>query len=65
MQAILHIDGDAFFASCEIAQNEALRGKPVVVGRIGELPLLFHIPQKLEVSAEECSCIRSESFVRM
>ncbi|MBX4197761.1 DNA polymerase IV [Candidatus Parcubacteria bacterium] len=29
---ILHIDGDAFFASCEIAQNEAFRGKPVVAG---------------------------------
>jgi DNA polymerase-4 len=29
---ILHIDGDAFFASCEIAQNEAYRGKPVVAG---------------------------------
>jgi nucleotidyltransferase/DNA polymerase involved in DNA repair len=29
---IVHIDGDAFFASCEIAQNEALRGKPVVAG---------------------------------
>ncbi|MDQ3014881.1 MAG: DNA polymerase IV [bacterium] len=29
---IIHIDGDAFFASCEVAQNEALRGKPVVAG---------------------------------
>jgi DNA polymerase-4 len=29
---ILHIDGDAFFASCEIAQNERFRGKPVVAG---------------------------------
>ena len=33
MQAILHIDGDGFFASCEVAQNEALRGKPVVTGQ--------------------------------
>ena len=29
---ILHVDGDAFFASCEIAQNERFRGKPVVAG---------------------------------
>jgi DNA polymerase-4 len=32
-KAIVHIDGDAFFASCEIAQNEKYRGKPVVVGK--------------------------------
>src|SRR3954464_7846804 len=32
-RAIIHIDGDAFFASCEIAQNEKYRGKPVVVGK--------------------------------
>ncbi|MGQ9708674.1 MAG: DNA polymerase Y family protein [bacterium] len=31
--AILHIDGDAFFAACEQATNPALAGKPVVVGR--------------------------------
>lgn len=30
---IIHIDGDAFFASCEIAMNHSLKDKPVVVGR--------------------------------
>ncbi len=31
-KAILHIDGDAFFASCEQATNSNLRGKPIAVG---------------------------------
>ncbi len=31
--AILHIDADAFFASCEQAVNPALKAKPVITGR--------------------------------
>jgi DNA polymerase-4/DNA polymerase V len=32
-QAILHIDGDAFFASCEQAKNPKLKGRPVITGK--------------------------------
>lgn len=31
-RAILHIDGDSFFASCEAAIHPELRGRPVVTG---------------------------------
>ncbi len=30
---MLHIDGDSFFANCEIAVNPALKGRPVVTGK--------------------------------
>ena len=32
-KAILHIDGDAFFASCEQAKDPKLIGKPVITGK--------------------------------
>src|SRR4030043_1017305 len=32
-RAILHLDADAFFASCEQAIHPELKGKPVVTGR--------------------------------
>ena len=32
-RAILHLDADAFFASCEQAIHPELRGRPVVTGK--------------------------------
>ncbi len=32
-KAILHVDGDCFFASCEAALNPSLKGKPLVTGQ--------------------------------
>ena len=32
-QAILHLDADAFFASCEQAIHPELKGRPVVTGK--------------------------------
>lgn len=31
--AIAHVDGDAFFASCEMALHPELRGRPVITGK--------------------------------
>src|SRR5205809_4281968 len=32
-RAIVHIDGDAFFASCEQSRRPKLQGRPVVTGK--------------------------------
>ena len=32
-RAIAHIDGDAFFASCEQAIHPEYRGKPLITGK--------------------------------
>jgi DNA polymerase-4/DNA polymerase V len=32
-RAIIHVDGDSFFAACEVAKNPSLKGKPVATGK--------------------------------
>ena len=32
-RAVIHVDGDAFFASCEQARDPQLQGKPVITGK--------------------------------
>lgn len=32
-RAIIHVDGDSFFAACEVAKNPTLKGKPVITGK--------------------------------
>lgn len=32
-RAIVHIDGDSFFAAVEVAKNPRLKGKPVIIGK--------------------------------
>lgn len=32
-RAIIHVDGDSFFAACEIAKDPKLHGKPVITGK--------------------------------
>jgi nucleotidyltransferase/DNA polymerase involved in DNA repair len=32
-RAIIHVDGDSFFAACEVAKDPSLRGKPVATGK--------------------------------
>ncbi len=39
-RAIVHIDGDAFFASCEQARNPSYKGKPFELA--DELALLIY-----------------------
>jgi DNA polymerase IV len=42
----LHIDGDGFFASCEVAKHPELTGKPVVVGRERGMAIAMNYPAK-------------------
>ena len=36
MSVIVHVDMDCFFCACEVKQDRALAGKPVIVGSTGE-----------------------------
>ncbi len=46
-RAILHIDGDSFFASCEQARNPSLKGKPVITGKERGIAASMSVEAKL------------------
>src|SRR5262245_37736486 len=46
-KAILHIDGDAFFASCEQSLEPKLKGRPVITGKERNIVASMSIEAKL------------------
>ena len=45
-KAILHVDGDAFFVSCELTRRPDLRGRPVVTGEERGIATAVNQPAK-------------------
>jgi len=62
-QAIVQIDGDAFFTSCEEAIHPKLRGKPIITGVNEALLPVPVIPLKGLVSNGAFLCGRLRRFV--
>jgi hypothetical protein len=48
-QAIVHIDGDAFFTSCEEAIHPVFRGKPLVTGSERGIVACASYPAKIGI----------------
>jgi hypothetical protein len=58
-RAIVHIDGDAFFASCEQSRRPKLQGRPVVTGKERGIAASMSYEAKASVKPNKCS----ETFI--
>jgi len=61
-RAIVHIDCDAFFTSCESARQPRLKGKPVVTGQERGIVSCQVMRQRQQASNAACLLAKREGY---